>query len=182
MLAVLCARDGLRLYPLSGRAEIYLQGGPALIEDCDRQPWLPTLNYAEWSENFPTGGFHIDIPAKTLDFWKADDCPNLYSEAAGIWHGCKVTWHRDSYESQQTLTGGALTFTEPPPATLAERLTTMLMHETKAVDVLEMVQHLTAHTGEQATVNPYALRDDRLPIDERDRRIILARAFTEIAR
>ena len=171
----------LRFYPLDGIPEWYVRSGPALLNDCGRHPWCPTMKLAEWTDEFPGGGFHIDDSRRTVDFWIASVCPNIEREARGKWPGWTVTWHRDRYEVQSELTGGALTFNEPSPEVLLKDLSQMLMLESKPVDVMDMIRCLPGAEGSDIKVDSYALRDDRLSIDSQERSRILATALGRIA-
>lgn len=174
-----CA-DELRLFPLSGLPEDYVVGGLPLTEACNRAQGYSTLDVGEWTRDFPTGGFHVDVCATSVDFWVANDCANLFANAQLAWPGWKVAWHRDNYESQLTLTGGALKLNERPRVELADRLIGMLLAESKPVDVVGLAERLAAHEGGQVQINEFARRDDRLPIGEPERRAILVEAFERI--
>ena len=173
--------DTLKLYPLPGEAEYYLRCGPSLCEDCHRRESYSTLALAEWTSSFPSGGFHVDCSKRTVDFWVSNDCPGLFDDVRSRWSGWVVTWHKDDYESQRGLTRGSLKFNEPSQQELAQDLSRMLMAEPKAVDILEITGVLAGVEGSKvAVVNPYALRDDRLPLGDQERRTILANAFAQI--
>ncbi len=61
---------------------VYLLSGPKIVSDSKAVPSYSTLNVSDWTANFPTGGFHIDLGQKQLDFWMAEDCPNGLSAVA----------------------------------------------------------------------------------------------------
>jgi hypothetical protein len=172
--------DRLKLYPLPAYAEDYLRRGPSLCEDSDRHESLSTLALEEWTSSFPTGGFHVDSSRRTVDFWVSNDCPGVLDDVRSRWRGWAVTWHKDDYESQRALTGDSLKFNELSQQELAKKLSTLLMVETKAVDVLEIAGLLAGPENSKVEINPYALRDDRLPLGDQERRTILANAFSHI--
>jgi hypothetical protein len=174
--------DGnVRLYPLAADAGFYLGRGPTLCNDCDRQQWYPTLALADRTSDFPTSGFHIDTSKKTVDFWVSFDCAGLLENVRLQWPGWNVTWHKDAYESQAVLTKDLLKFNAPPEQELMQSLQKMLMVESKPVDVNAVARTLVeGHSAEKVEINPYALRDDRLSLGERERQTILNRAFAQI--
>jgi hypothetical protein len=156
-------------------------GGPDLANECDLHQSYSKIDLRNWTKEFPLGGFHVNPISKTLDFWIGSDCPNLVDKARTLWKGWTVTWHKDVYESQLALTRGTLIFNEPSPQAIADSLTKMLMVESKPVDVLGMAARMVeSQGGGDFKVNPFALRDDRLPISREAKTSILSAAFSQV--
>ena len=172
--------DGLHLFPLPGLPEDYVLGDPKLADDCHRHQSYSSIDLRSWTEEFPRGGFHVNPELRTVDFWVSSDCPNLFDKAQTLWSGWRVTWHKDNYESQASLTKGCLIFNEPSRTAMVDALTKMLMVESKPVNMLELADRLAEHDGGTIEINPYALRDDRLPLSEKVRTEILRKAFSDI--
>jgi len=62
--------DGrLCLCPLAGEADRYLQCGSELVEWCRRENARAHLDLAVSTETFPSGGFHVDVPSRSVGFW-----------------------------------------------------------------------------------------------------------------
>ena len=79
------------------------------------------------------------------------------------------------------LTDSALTLTQRPQLELLSNLLEMLNQDSKPVNVLEIAQKLSDHKeGGKVEVNPFAIRDDRLPVEAERRRAILARCVAAI--
>lgn len=168
--------DGeLAIYPLDGLLMDYLLTGSQLLAAAKSVSSFSTLNTAEWTEEFPTGGFHIDLGERTVDFWMADDCPNGLAEVANAWDDWNVNWHKDRFESQVELAGNGLTFSQRSRSDLLSDLLKMLDRDSKPVDVLDLAQRLSEHEGGgKVKVNPFAIRDDRVSVDAERRKTILA--------
>lgn len=175
--------DGLRLYPLAGMPESYVKAGVGLLGACDTVASVASLDLSEWSSSFPKGGFHVDASRKTLDFWIASECPNLLKVAQERWPGWSVTWHKDRFESQVSLTNRTLKMNEPLHSHLAQRVTAILDVEPKPVDIMEVARLMAEQDGRKIDINeisPFALRDDRLSVPAETRRSILRSAFDAV--
>lgn len=173
--------DDLAIYPLDGLLIDYLLSGPQIVAASKSVPSHSTFNVSEWTADFPTGGFHIDVSQQQLDFWMAEDCPNGLADIAAAWSDWKVNWHKDHFESHVELTDSALTVTQRPQSDLLSDLLEMLDQDSKPVDVLELAQRLSDHEdGGKVEVNPYAIRDDRISVDPEQRKTILARCVAAL--
>jgi hypothetical protein len=172
--------DGLQIYPLDSMTEYCVLTGPELLDCCNSQQSYSTLDVSEWTEEFPTGGFHVDTCARSVDFWVADDCPELENQARRSWPEWTVTWHRDRYESQTDLTDGAVKMNGPPREALARKLKDILNIEPAPVDVRHIADRISQERGEKVEINPSALQDGCMRIDETLRATILRKAFSRI--
>jgi len=176
--------DGaLRFFPLAGIEQDFLFSGPALFENVRVTDGLPRLNLAEWTSNFPKGGFHVDLAARRLDFWSASHSTGILDRVGGAWPGWESQWHFDRYESQLKLAGGLLQFPEPQRQPLLLRCREILLHEvnTSGLNSLLAMRDQADEEGKPIEINPFALRDDRLAISREKRIAILDRAAAEVA-
>lgn len=160
-------RDGeLRIYPLGLLAEDYLTSGPRLLSSPGVETGFPALRLRDWTSDFPSGGFSIDVSAQTLDFWTA--APNLLAEIQAAWDGWTVVWNQDLYETQLARCRGKLQLEGPPRAEIIGNLRRRLSHDPRPVNLADLVQRI-APMDQTVQINAYALRDDRLPVAESDR-------------
>lgn len=155
-------RDGeTRLYPLGQTDEIYVDYGPRLLGCPGADGGLTTWSVRDRTDEFPTGGFWIDVSARRLEFWSAHDFENRLVEILEVWPGWTVVWHEDRYETQFARFLEVLHVEARPEADIVDELRNHLRRNPTRVDLTELVQRLSASEG-PVTVNPNALRDDRL--------------------
>lgn len=170
--------NGVKIYPLDGLPIDYLLMGSKLVGLSDQVQSWASLNVSEWTADFPTGGFHVDLDQKQLDFWLADDCPNVPIEVAKTWDDWNVNWHKDCFESHLSLAGSALVFNQRSQSSLLFDLLAMLDQESKPIDVLKLAERLSEQQGGQhVEVNRFALLDSRLSVAPESRKAILARCL-----
>ncbi|MCA9184371.1 MAG: hypothetical protein R3E01_25650 [Pirellulaceae bacterium] len=172
--------DGtVRVFPLAGSVASYLFAGPDIVAHCPEAEAVDCERINEWcGDSFPLGGFHIDMAAKSLDYWTAFYAPEPVG-AAMMWPGWQVTWHRDRYESQVLATDGRLAFPFSSTETLQQRVSEMLLRESRLGGVAAIRQFTNDELakGSKVTVNPWALRNDDLPLDRTARERIVAFAL-----
>jgi hypothetical protein len=174
----------LMFYPLGRSLDGYLLSGESLLKanGADRGVGQLLMNELdERQEAFPTGGFHIDVPSRTVEFWMARSRPSLLPQLAERWPGWSLHWHRDSYEFQVERANGLLRFPPRSPESLKKKLSEILLHDVAASGpetLLQMAEHDRAQ-GKTVEINPWALRDDRLEIPGDVRRKIVATAIAE---
>jgi hypothetical protein len=172
------AKDQVRLYPLAGDPEAYLFSGPSLLNLAEVARGLDRLPLDEWTSDFPTGGFHIEVPSQTVEFWTAKDAPDVVARVAKHWSDWTVRWHQDAYEFQAERAKGLLRFPSPSRDSLEKQVVEVLLSEPgrSSVDlVLEIAERHRAE-GNAVEINPWALRDDRLDLPLDVRRSIVASA------
>jgi hypothetical protein len=140
---------------------------------------LKTLHLQNWTENFPLGGFHVNISAKTLDFWSADDMPNIENRLTPRWDNWTVNWHRDRYESQLELTKGFLQFPTYSRDFLEQKITQILLNETtiSPLDSLFSFIEREKEKGNRFEISPWALKYAQLDLSINKRRQILMSAL-----
>lgn len=174
MGSILWEDGSLRLYALAdSMSYVYLHNGLRLLEAAKRDGGLERLYLDEWTKEFPGGGFHIDIAAKTLELWFATDAADVERRIAPFWPEWSVKWHRDRYEFQLERVGDRLRFPAVLPSELEERLRGMLLRadERSSVGALLDAAELWEAEGSTVELNPLALRENplHLPISERER-------------
>jgi hypothetical protein len=172
LVASLRLGDGtFRFYPLSGDAAAYLSEGPELVPQFRELGGFPQLDLNEWSREFPRGGLHIDLSDRTLDYWIAEDSPDIQNRVAAAWQGWRTEWHHDQYEMQLERTAGNLQFPAQDQGALLHRCREMLLVERGAVDITEVAKLLVkGGVATDVQMNASALRDDRLHVP-RERRL-----------
>ncbi len=176
--------DGtIRLYPLAGDVASYLSAGPKLTANLRADAGLPRLLLDEWTTEFPSGGFHLDLSAKRLEFWIARDEPDLGNRVAGAWPGWETQWHLDHYEVQLERTKGLLRFSLPDRPALLNRCRQMLLWEptTSPLNTMKWLTERDLATAKQqgleVRVNPLVWRDDRLELSRPERLAVLETAM-----
>jgi hypothetical protein len=178
------AADQVRLYPLAGDPEAYLSSGPSLLDAAKAERGLDRLPLDEWTKAFPNGGFHIEVPSQTIEFWTARDAPDVMERVSKRWPDWSVRWHRDAYEFQSVRTKGLLCFPSRSQGSLEKQVAEMLLFENarSGADTLREMIEQSRTEGKEVDVNPWALRDDRLdiPIDVR-RKIVASAVGREVA-
>ena len=173
--------DNLSIYPLDGFLRHYLHAGPGLLAASKSIESYAEFNVAEWTSEFPSGGFHADMDDRRLAFWAANDCPNLVADVSDAWRDWQIDWYKDRFESHVQLTNSVLSLNERSASEMLPELLQMLGQDSKPVDLLELVEKLSEHDGSgEVKVNPFAVRDDRLAVDADFRKQVLARCVAEI--
>lgn len=170
------ADDRLQLYPLAGDVEFYLLAGPRLEVQRHCSNALEYVPLDQWvKDGFPTGGFHIDLTSKRVDYWTAKDVPDVPRQVSEIWNGWNVTWHRDEFEFQLKTTAGRLRFPIHKRERLERQLREMLLRDCGRSPV-ETILELTEKDrkeGKDVQINLWALRHDRLELDHAERQRIV---------
>lgn len=172
--------DGqIYLFPLGYHVTYYLYAGTQLINYCQKENGLRTLNLQDWKQDFPLGGFHINIPSKTLDFWSANDLPSIENRLSLIWAGWTINWHRDRYENQLKLTEGLLQFPTYSRNFLEEKIKQILLFEkiTSPINTLLSFIEREKEKGNEFKIAPWALKDARIELSIDERRQILMSAL-----
>jgi hypothetical protein len=178
--------DGrLKLFPMemSDGHEVLL-AGPTLIDVAAKAPGVERLYSAEWTNDFPGAGFHIDVLRRTVEFWTARDAPHATARVARKWPEWSVTWHRDRYEAHLAAAGPALRFPQIDEDALFSRLRELLLIEdarSGAESLLHVVQSLQSRGEGDIQINEYALRDAQLSLSQ-EYRIKLVDSAIDAAR
>lgn len=162
----------LRIFPLHEDFHKCLLKGPSVIQLFDLEWGQKELRVAEWCEDFPDQGFHLDTRLKTLDIWYAGADADIISHVKKCWPDWKVTDLADQYEVQSRLTGNAVIFEEKPKAVLNLELKKMLL-STSTSSSAETIKFITIYyesLGKKVEVNPHALIDhpQEMPLNTRE--------------
>jgi hypothetical protein len=165
----------VRFYPLAGNVKSHLSSGKKLVDNLRPADGLPRLLLGEWTTEFPSGGFHLDLPARRLEFWVADDAPDIQNRISSLWSGWETRWHHDQYERQLDMAQGLLQLPIIDRQALLDRCRAMLLWDrsTSPVDTIRMLADHDRAQGKDVEVNPWALRDDRHELSKEDRIAIL---------
>jgi hypothetical protein len=155
----------------------------ALSAGLTQVPWLQEIARASslrWHGNMATGGFHIDIDARTLHYWFSDPAPGIEKRMNEGWPGWKTKWLGDRFEEQLRLASMDIHLSQMDVLDLQraelQRIRTHCTHEASNLvrdltpeDEWEQINPLTdvnrSSTGDEA--EKFALLDRleaRLPI------------------
>lgn len=171
----------LLLFPLCGGVDVFLLYGPDLINKIDKSYGYKRITLDEWSHDFPVGGFHIEILSRRLEFWHANDIPNISHRLQAKWSGWEVIDHYSHYETQYKSTNGLLQFQDIHPQQLLERLKDILLEESSnPLDALAYMVKKEADEGRTVEINPHALRNDRFELPRQVREEILEAAISKL--
>lgn len=170
--------DGrLLLFPLAGFVENYLLAGPSLELLAHQSQAIEQVPLDEWiPDGFPTGGFHIDSGEKRISYWATKDIPGIPRLISEKWSGWTVEWKRDEFESQLNFTEGRIRFPERSVEMLRDQVRKMLWHDAQHSPVETLLEFTgkEQEEGKNVQINPWALRDDRLKLDLKERQRIIA--------
>lgn len=173
--------DGqLELFPLHSGVEHYLLAGPTLLDKRERAKPVDRVPLDQWlGYEFPTGGFHVDVPAKRVEYWAANDLPDTAWRVSQRWPSWKVTWHRDAFEWQLKATSGKLQFPMRSTEILQQQVKEMLLRDDgrSPVETILEITDKARQEGKDVQINPWALRDDRRELDAAERQRIVALAL-----
>ena len=174
----------LKLFPIADDIHLLIESGAKLVNKIEQQKYnaLNSLYLQHWTENFPKGGFHLDLSSRTLEFWIALDAPNIENRVRKNWAGWHTICHWDCFEFQLEKTRGNLEFPTPDDRTLRKNLEQILLKEKSrsSVDRLLQLSERERLKGNKAQISPWALRDDRIELNLARRREILDFAFKKV--
>ncbi|RRJ64407.1 hypothetical protein EHV15_16875 [Paenibacillus oralis] len=179
--SVMFPQNELLLFPLSGGVEVYLAHGPNMIHEINKSYGYKSIALREWSKEFPVGGFHIDIGRRKLEFWHANDIPNISHELKAKWSGWEVVHHYGDYESHLKSTAGQLQFQNIDQHQLLADLKSQLLWESSnPVDTITYFAKKEAEAGRNVEINPHALRYDTYELSREIKEEILRRAIDNL--
>ena len=174
------------IFPLATDIEYLLESGLQLVSTVENQKQfaLNELLLDEWIKEFPQGGFHLDLPSRTLEFWIASETTNIINEIEQSWSGWKVIFHYDRFEFQEERTKGKLRFPQIKNRILRKNLEDILLRGEgdSPVDKLLEISEKDRQAGKKVEMNSWALRNDRLELNINRKIEILNRAFDELAK
>jgi hypothetical protein len=158
-------------------ADYLVQYGAGLVDILrrfDKPPSRATHESLVLKADDCTGGLHVDVSSKRIDFWLAAPEPDARERACRQWPGWAVEWHHDSFEAHGALTGQKLKFELRPQETLVDEVIKILEHQSQkdhGESTLEIAELLSKREGKNVDVNPAALVDapHSVPTDLRQR-------------
>jgi hypothetical protein len=151
-----------------------------MLDTLPEVPGYRELDLADWTREFPLGGMHFDLDRRTAGIWCAAAAEEIENRASRALPGLTITWWKDRFEQHLEIAGGGLVFPVQETESLLDSVVTTLLGKNSDNSdlVLKSVALLTK--GDQSTdvqVNPFALRDDSIPIHRETRERILGEAI-----
>ncbi len=110
-------------YPLAWEAESLLLWGDAFVDALESAPRHRLVRIQE----IPSGGIHVDVGAKRIDYWLVGSVPGLVAMIAQRWPGWTCRWRQDDYEKHRALAGGSLRMNGPREGQCLEQLENLLV-------------------------------------------------------
>ncbi|MFC5471502.1 hypothetical protein ACFPPD_22770 [Cohnella suwonensis] len=171
--------DGeLLLFPLDGGGEGYLLCGQGMIQSIRRGYGYPRINLGEWTEDFPTDGFHIDAVEKTIDLWHAGVYSNLVQRLQPKWAGWRISDHYCDYEKQVEITNGRMVVPLRDRDAYLLSLSQILLKERgNPLNSLSEVIERLSQAGKKVEVSPWAYAHEQYEVPLDVRKSILLKAI-----
>ena len=170
----------LFLYPLGVGVEEYVDVGPDLL-DTAGPAGLAELDWAEWSADFPTGGFFADEATHTLSFWSGWPMPDAVARAEERWPGWSIRCHWDYYGLWAANVGPTLRLSEPDVVSLRERVRQRLLRrtgESGACSIEDLARRWDAWNATPLEENPNAPEAAWIDLPLERKQAMLDAAFT----
>ncbi|MDJ0835252.1 MAG: hypothetical protein QNK37_01985 [Acidobacteriota bacterium] len=160
-----------QLFPLSGDLDCYLKLGPRLTKYIDKHG-QSTLDTTEWTESFPISGWHVDMPNRTVSFWKSNPETNLHKQLISRWTGWAIHNLNDNYESHVAEVNDCLKLPQRSREKLAELLQWVLLEEKRfdGPNFLLGILARQAKKGDTPNISPSAFSDPAEPWPSLERR------------
>jgi hypothetical protein len=162
------------VFPLFGGVLDFMRAGPDLLTGIQPGHGLELLRIDEEEGWLPQGGFHIDVPRRTVECWAAlthSEDPNSLVEA--LWPGWQLLWLEDDYQAHLDRLGDRVQW---QPRSLDKQLSwvkSIVMNESSAAPTPVTLQAMLAHArkrGYGGEFSPEVRTDQRLqtPADLRE--------------
>ncbi|WP_248925062.1 hypothetical protein [Paenibacillus hamazuiensis] len=174
--------DGhILIFPLYGGIEGYLLNGPRLIQNCNKSIGHECINFDEWTSNFPSSGFHVDLNQMQIDIWHATVFADLAEKLKELWPDWKIIDHYDQYEVQLEKTAGCLKFpTVDQKKMLNEIKDALLRSPTNPLDALSSLVGRLQEQGQNVEVSHYAFMHGSYELSKEIREEIIENAFATL--
>ncbi len=163
----------LKLARVRYHIEEFLLAGQDLVDAAAAANWQDELDLSSAAYP-PTGGAHIDVAAKSVDFWIAGWATDIVRRVSSVWPGWTVTWHRDEFEWHLQRTLGHMRFADTDRGKLIQYWREVLLRpndpKSGAESIVEIAKLLSGAEGiSRIDVAPEALYDARLllPVEQR---------------
>ena len=155
--SILFMDEELALFPLYGDVDGYLTKGLSPFLQVDKSVGCSSIHLGEWSSNFLTGGFHIDMLHKKVEYWCAKTMSDTYHRIQEKWPDWLVIWHQSEYERHLEVTAGNLTFQLVDEKKLISDISEFLLRAPGTpVDTLQSVIQRLSESNNTVLVNPVA--------------------------
>ncbi|MCB0031586.1 MAG: hypothetical protein KDE28_26930 [Anaerolineales bacterium] len=172
------------IYPLAGFAQVwyFLKRGEDLLDMAGRERQIQAYDMTEWSDRFPSGGFHIDVPAQSITYWQARDL-SKHREIQSKWPNWQLNFVGDRFEVQRELAEGNLIFPKVDSAKLLQELKGILLPgvEPDPSESLRRIVEEKEEVGWEMSVAPTAWHHAPLKISLEAKKRIWARAILSLA-
>jgi hypothetical protein len=167
--------DGKTLiFPQYGDIEGVLLYGPKLLENCDRSIGYTEFRVGDWTQNFPSSGFHLDAATKQIDIWHAEPLPTIVERMKKVWNGWEIREHYDQYEVQLEKLCGRLHFQTVDRKKILEEITASLLRApANPVNAMSSLVKRLQEDGKEVEVSAYALMHEDVHLPEDIRRSIV---------
>lgn len=139
------------------RASDLLCYGPGIVELAKQAPGRDIVSLQD-ADEFPLAGFHIDVPAKRVEFWSADD-PGALDILPPLWPGWELIWLKDNFETHLSRLNNRVIFPAIDTEKLISRLRKALTREDdfNPIQMMQNVIQDRESQGHKVQVNPNAL-------------------------
>lgn len=172
------------IYPLAGTGKVwyFLRRGEDLLDMAGRDRQIQAYDMSEWSDSFPKGGFHIDVPTQTITYWQAHDL-SKHREIESKWPNWQLHFVGDRFEVQRELAEGSLIFPKVDSAKLLQELKGILLPglEPDPIESLRRIVENKEKAGWEMSVAPIAWQHAPLKISQEEKKRIWARAILSLA-
>lgn len=128
-----------------------------------------------------SGGVHLDLRSRTIDFWLTQPRPDQLEKAKRRWPEWNVHWHRDSFEDHCALTEHKLNFEIEPDRALLENVIKILdsySERHRGQQAREAAAVISKHEVKTVEISPAALIDAPQSVPAEVRQRILHGAMT----
>lgn len=182
--------DGtLRLFPLSG-VQMELAQGPVLINAMKEHTGYTHLPFDEWSRlslfpwwgaGFPSAGFHIDVSARSVEYWTAGSARDPETYILPFWPGWRVTWLKDNYEAHLARLGDRVSLPTWSAEELLSAVQSAVMSGSGSIltsDFLEAILREGRKQGSEPKLTPLAAGDNPVELPAEARQEMFDRAVT----
>lgn len=139
------------------RASDLLCYGPGIVELAKQALGSDVVSLQD-ADEFPVAGFHIDVPAKRVEFWSADD-PGVLETLLPLWPGWELFWLKDNFEAHLSRLNNRVIFPAIDTEKLIARLRKALTRDDD-FNPIQMMQNIIQDResqGHRVQVNPNAL-------------------------
>jgi hypothetical protein len=173
--------NDIMIFPLGRNVEEYLIYGPVILRKIDKSIAYNKFQLSDWTSDFPTGGFHINLIERTIDFWSAFDSAGLLNSLQNEWTGWKINWNQDKYEKQIMASKNSINLQMPSLDTLLDRIKKILLRDSKdpVTSLLKVVDRIKEE-GKDVKINPWALENTALDMSRCTREKILDEVIKRI--